>query len=141
MTPQAITKGGETLMADPTTITPDALATVAALVNTTDGTKRQSHAAPYLRSYVESDAPFLICDMSLFPGFTQKDMIQNFKNAAKATFHNTDDPTGFTAKYEIPGAYFVKYQIADGDLYLMHPARIKAAMDAQAAEVAASKSQ
>lgn len=113
----------------PATFTPEQVAQAAALASIEDG-KRRSNAAPYLRSFVESGDLFWICDMSLFPEFNQRDMIQNFKNAAKATYHNVAEDR---PEYDIPGAYHVKYHKADGDLYLMNKPLLDAALAEQAA--------
>jgi len=114
-----------------TTFTPEQVAQAAALTSTEDGGKRKSNASPYLRTFVESAQLYQVCDMSLFPDFSQKDMIQNFKNAAKVTYHNnsTDSP-----EYDIPGAYHVQFTIAEGSLYLINKPLVDAAIAAQAAE-------
>ena len=120
----------------PDTFTPEQLAQAAALTSSEDNGKRKSNASPYLRTFVESGDLFAICDMSLFPDFTKKDMIQNFKNAAKVTYHNAAEDR---PEYDIPGAYHVQYTITGDELYLINKPLVDAAMAAQAAEVAAAK--
>jgi hypothetical protein len=87
---------------------------------TGNGGKRSSNCAPQLRQFVESGEPGIEVDMTLYAGFTPQEMVQNFKNAAKATRHNNEDESGRTALYDIPGAHFVTPVVVDGTLWLLN---------------------
>lgn len=105
------------------------LEAIAALTEDASERKRCPQAVPYLTSFIASGEPAIEVDMTIFEGFTPKQMVANFNTHRKATHHNyeTDQP-----EYNIPGAFHVVPKVTkNGKFYLINQRVVDALMAAE----------